>query len=79
MTWDEVRAHAEDGVYVDAHTVSHLRTLGDEELLRELRDSKEEIEAASAARASTLRTRTASTTHGFGPLCGPRGSSARTS
>jgi peptidoglycan/xylan/chitin deacetylase (PgdA/CDA1 family) len=46
MTWDEVRAHADDGVSIGAHTVSHphLRTLGNEEVLRELRDSKEEIE-----------------------------------
>jgi peptidoglycan/xylan/chitin deacetylase (PgdA/CDA1 family) len=46
MTWDEIRAHAEDGVDVGAHTVSHphLCTLGEEELRRELRESKAEIE-----------------------------------
>jgi peptidoglycan/xylan/chitin deacetylase (PgdA/CDA1 family) len=48
MTWDEVRAHADDGVEIGAHTVSHphLPTLGDGELARELRDSKTEIEDA---------------------------------
>jgi peptidoglycan/xylan/chitin deacetylase (PgdA/CDA1 family) len=48
MTWDEVRAHADDGISIGAHTVSHphLPTLGEAELLRELRESKEELEAA---------------------------------
>jgi peptidoglycan/xylan/chitin deacetylase (PgdA/CDA1 family) len=48
MTWDEIRAHADDGIAIGAHTVSHphLPALSDEEVLRELRDSKAEIEAA---------------------------------
>lgn len=47
MTWDEIRAHASDGVDVGAHTVSHphLPTLEEDDLRRELRDSKAEIEA----------------------------------
>jgi peptidoglycan/xylan/chitin deacetylase (PgdA/CDA1 family) len=46
MTWDEIRAHAADGIAVGAHTVSHphLRTLGDDDLRRELQESKAEIE-----------------------------------
>ena len=46
MTWDELREHADDGVSIGAHTVSHphLPTLVDDELRRELRDSKDEIE-----------------------------------
>jgi peptidoglycan/xylan/chitin deacetylase (PgdA/CDA1 family) len=46
MTWDELRAHANDGIAIGGHTVSHphLTTLSDEELGRELVDSKREIE-----------------------------------
>ncbi len=46
MTWEELRAHAGHGVEIGAHTVSHphLRRLGDDELVRELGDSKQEIE-----------------------------------
>jgi peptidoglycan/xylan/chitin deacetylase (PgdA/CDA1 family) len=56
MTWDEVRAHADDGVSIGAHTVTHphLPTLGDEELLRELQDSKDVIEAALGRRCDDL-------------------------
>ncbi len=47
MDWDALRAHAEEGVAIGSHTVSHphLRTLSDTELRRELSDSKAEIEA----------------------------------
>jgi peptidoglycan/xylan/chitin deacetylase (PgdA/CDA1 family) len=47
MTWDELRGHADRGVEIGSHTVSHphLPTLSGAELRRELRDSKEEIEA----------------------------------
>jgi peptidoglycan/xylan/chitin deacetylase (PgdA/CDA1 family) len=47
MTWDELRSHADRGLEIGSHTVSHphLSTLSDDELRRELRDSKEEIEA----------------------------------
>jgi peptidoglycan/xylan/chitin deacetylase (PgdA/CDA1 family) len=47
MTWDELRAVEERGVAVESHTVSHphLTQLGDEELRRELVESKERIEA----------------------------------
>jgi peptidoglycan/xylan/chitin deacetylase (PgdA/CDA1 family) len=46
MPWDEVRAHADDGVLVGSHAVTHphLPALGDDELRRELRESKAEIE-----------------------------------
>ena len=47
MTWDELRDHAEDGVDIAPHTVSHphLTTVSDVELRTELVDSKAEIEA----------------------------------
>jgi peptidoglycan/xylan/chitin deacetylase (PgdA/CDA1 family) len=46
MTWGELRAHAERGVAVDSHGVTHahLTTLSDNELRRELVDSKHELE-----------------------------------
>jgi peptidoglycan/xylan/chitin deacetylase (PgdA/CDA1 family) len=46
MTWDELRAHADDGVTVSSHTVTHahLTSLSDDELRRELVDSKRELE-----------------------------------
>jgi peptidoglycan/xylan/chitin deacetylase (PgdA/CDA1 family) len=46
MTWDELRGHAERGVAVDSHGVTHphLTTLSDDELRVELADSKQEIE-----------------------------------
>ncbi len=46
MTWDELRAHAERGVDIGSHGVSHahLTRLSDAELRRELADSKQEIE-----------------------------------
>lgn len=47
MDWDALRVHAEQGVAIGSHTVSHphLPRLADTELLRELSDSKAEIEA----------------------------------
>ena len=46
MTWDELRAHADSGISIGSHTVSHahLTRLGDDELRRELVDAKAEIE-----------------------------------
>jgi peptidoglycan/xylan/chitin deacetylase (PgdA/CDA1 family) len=46
MQWDELREHADRGIAIGAHAVSHphLTTLSADELRRELRDSKEEIE-----------------------------------
>jgi peptidoglycan/xylan/chitin deacetylase (PgdA/CDA1 family) len=46
MTWDELRMHADDGVLVGSHAVTHphLPAVGDDELRRELRDSKAAIE-----------------------------------
>jgi peptidoglycan/xylan/chitin deacetylase (PgdA/CDA1 family) len=46
MNWDELRDHADRGVAIGSHAVSHphLTTLSGDELRRELRDSKEEIE-----------------------------------
>ena len=46
MTWDEIRAQAERGVDIGSHGVAHthLTRLSDEELQRELADSKRQIE-----------------------------------
>jgi peptidoglycan/xylan/chitin deacetylase (PgdA/CDA1 family) len=46
MTWDELRAHLEAGVAIGSHGVSHahLTRLTDEEVRRELADSKQELE-----------------------------------
>jgi peptidoglycan/xylan/chitin deacetylase (PgdA/CDA1 family) len=46
MTWDEFRAHAERGVEIGSHGVSHahLTRLTDDEVGRELRESKQQIE-----------------------------------
>lgn len=46
MTWDEVRAIADDGVEIGSHTVSHphLPRLSDAELDRELRQSRARVE-----------------------------------
>jgi peptidoglycan/xylan/chitin deacetylase (PgdA/CDA1 family) len=47
MGWDELREHAARGVEIGSHTVSHphLPRLGDGEIERELRESRERIEA----------------------------------
>jgi peptidoglycan/xylan/chitin deacetylase (PgdA/CDA1 family) len=46
MSWDELRDHAERGIAIGSHTISHphLTALPTAELRRELRDSKQEIE-----------------------------------
>jgi peptidoglycan/xylan/chitin deacetylase (PgdA/CDA1 family) len=46
MTWDELRTHAERGLAIGSHGVSHahLTRLSDEDLRRELVDSKKQIE-----------------------------------
>jgi peptidoglycan/xylan/chitin deacetylase (PgdA/CDA1 family) len=46
LRWDELRELSERGVEVGSHTVSHahLTRLGDDELERELRDSRAQIE-----------------------------------
>ena len=46
MTWDELRAHAEGGVQIGSHGVAHahLTRLSDDELQRELTESKQQIE-----------------------------------
>jgi peptidoglycan/xylan/chitin deacetylase (PgdA/CDA1 family) len=56
MTWDELRAHAERGVRIESHGVwhAHLPTLGDDELRRELRAAKQEIEDELAVRCTEL-------------------------
>jgi len=47
MGWDELREHAARGVEIGSHTVSHphLPQLTDAEIERELRESRERIEA----------------------------------
>ena len=47
MTWDRLRAVAEHGIEIGAHTVSHphLPRLGDAEVERELAESRERIES----------------------------------
>jgi peptidoglycan/xylan/chitin deacetylase (PgdA/CDA1 family) len=47
MSWDELRAHVARGVAIGSHGVSHahLTRLSDDELRRELTESKEAIEA----------------------------------
>jgi peptidoglycan/xylan/chitin deacetylase (PgdA/CDA1 family) len=54
MTWDELRGHAESGITISPHTVTHphLTTLSDSELRLELTESKAELEAELGA-AST--------------------------
>lgn len=47
MTWDQLRGLADDGVQIGSHGVSHahLPALADEELRRELAESRESIES----------------------------------
>jgi peptidoglycan/xylan/chitin deacetylase (PgdA/CDA1 family) len=46
MTWDELRAHAADGALIGSHAVTHphLPAFGDDEVRREVQESKAEIE-----------------------------------
>jgi peptidoglycan/xylan/chitin deacetylase (PgdA/CDA1 family) len=46
MTWDDLRGHAEHGVEIGSHglTHAHLTRLSDDEVHRELRDSKQAVE-----------------------------------
>ena len=46
MTWDDLRSHAERGVRVGSHSVTHphLTRLGNDELRREVTESKQQIE-----------------------------------
>jgi peptidoglycan/xylan/chitin deacetylase (PgdA/CDA1 family) len=56
MGWDELRAHADRGVAIGSHGVSHahLTRLTDDELRRELEDSRDEIEAELGRRCDEL-------------------------
>ncbi|MDX6414936.1 MAG: hypothetical protein QOH23_2346 [Gaiellaceae bacterium] len=47
MTWEELRAHADRGIAIGSHAVTHphLTRLSDAELRQELEDSKAEIES----------------------------------
>jgi len=56
MSWDELREHADRGVRIGSHAVSHphLTRLSDDELRRELEDSKAEIEAELGRRCPEL-------------------------
>jgi peptidoglycan/xylan/chitin deacetylase (PgdA/CDA1 family) len=46
MSWDELREHADRGITIGSHSVSHahLTRLSDTELRRELEESKGELE-----------------------------------
>jgi peptidoglycan/xylan/chitin deacetylase (PgdA/CDA1 family) len=56
LNWEELRAHAERGVRIESHGISHahLPTLDDDELARELRDSKQEVEDELGTRCTEL-------------------------
>ena len=56
MTWDDLRGHAERGVRIESHGVSHahLPALGDDELRRELVDAKQRIEDEIGDRCTEL-------------------------
>jgi peptidoglycan/xylan/chitin deacetylase (PgdA/CDA1 family) len=46
LTWDDLRGHAERGVEIGSHGVTHARLtrLSDDEVRRELRDSRQAVE-----------------------------------
>jgi peptidoglycan/xylan/chitin deacetylase (PgdA/CDA1 family) len=56
MTWDELRGHADRGIAIGSHTVSHahLTRLSEAELWRELKDSKDELESELGRGCSEL-------------------------
>ena len=56
MTWDELRAHAADGVAIGSHGISHahLTRLSDDDLRRELVDSRQAIEDELGASCTEL-------------------------
>jgi peptidoglycan/xylan/chitin deacetylase (PgdA/CDA1 family) len=56
MDWDALRSLGERGIDVQSHTVSHphLPRLGDEELRRELSESRERLEAELGRRVGLL-------------------------
>ncbi len=56
MSWDELREHADRGVRIGSHAVSHphLTRLSDDELRDELGDSKAEIESELGRRCPEL-------------------------
>jgi peptidoglycan/xylan/chitin deacetylase (PgdA/CDA1 family) len=85
MNWDDLRDHAARGVAIGSHGVSHqdLTTLSDDELRRELGDSKEEIEDRLGRRCADLaypygrhdaRVRAAVRAAGYGRAYALRGS-----
>ena len=64
MNWDELAGHAVPGVLIGSHSVSHphLVELYDDELRRELNESKAEIEDRLGRVCWTSPIPTASTT-----------------
>jgi peptidoglycan/xylan/chitin deacetylase (PgdA/CDA1 family) len=85
MNWDDLRDHAARGVAIGSHAVSHphLTTLSDDELRRELGESKEEIEDRLGRPCKDLaypygehdaRVRTAARAAGYGRAYALRGS-----
>lgn len=56
MTWEQLRGHADRGIAIGSHTVSHahLTRLSDAELRHELEDSKEVVEAELGRPCSDL-------------------------
>ena len=87
MSWDELRDHAARGIAIGSHAVSHphLTTLSDENLRRELTESKREIQDRLGRQCEDLaypygehdaRVRAAARTAGYGRAYALRGTSS---
>ena len=84
MTWDDLRGHADRGITIGSHTVSHahLTRLSDADLRHELTDSKDELETELNRSCDVLaypygehdaRVRAAAQTAGYSRAYGLRG------
>jgi len=56
LLWPELRAMRSEGLEIQSHTVTHrnLKALEEEDVLRELRDSRAQIEAGTGARVTVV-------------------------